>query len=295
MQTLGARFAHGLVTSQTAADLGCRSLRHARGRLPVPRHGGDGAGRSRGARPHSAPRGARAFRAADLARRRAANRRRRSRAVARRPHARRRADDEAIENAMLVHAAFGGSTNLLIHIPAIAHAAGLRRPTVDDWRRVNASVPRLVDALPNGPEQPPDGARLPRGRRPRGDAAPASARVCSTWMRGPSTGARWDEVLDEWEASERRAAASRPSARALDGVDPEDVISPARARAREKGMTVHGAASPAGTSRPGGSVIKSTAIDPRSARRGRHLPADRAGACVHERERRDRGDQGDAG
>ena len=59
--------------------------------------------------------------------------------------------DEAIENAMLVHAAFGGSTNLLIHIPAIAHAAGLRRPTVDDWRRVNASVPRLVDALPNGP------------------------------------------------------------------------------------------------------------------------------------------------
>ena len=26
---------------------------------------------------------------------------------------------------MLVHAAFGGSTNLLLHIPAIAHAAGL--------------------------------------------------------------------------------------------------------------------------------------------------------------------------
>ena len=31
---------------------------------------------------------------------------------------------DAIENAMLVHAAFGGSTNLLLHIPAIAHAAG---------------------------------------------------------------------------------------------------------------------------------------------------------------------------
>src|SRR5437870_12175380 len=38
----------------------------------------------------------------------------------------------ALENAMLVHAAFGGSTNLLLHIPAIAHAAGLRPPTVDD-------------------------------------------------------------------------------------------------------------------------------------------------------------------
>jgi len=36
----------------------------------------------------------------------------------------------ALENAMLLHAAFGGSTNLLLHIPAIAHAAGLRPPTV---------------------------------------------------------------------------------------------------------------------------------------------------------------------
>src|SRR5258708_19370726 len=52
---------------------------------------------------------------------------------------------------MRVHAALGGSTNLVIHIPAIAHAAGLRRPTVDDWIAVNRRVPRLVDALPNGP------------------------------------------------------------------------------------------------------------------------------------------------
>src|SRR5687767_6837719 len=54
----------------------------------------------------------------------------------------------AIENAMLVHAAFGGSTNLLLHIPAIAHAAGLKPPTVEDWIRVNRATPRLVDALP---------------------------------------------------------------------------------------------------------------------------------------------------
>ena len=63
--------------------------------------------------------------------------------------------DGAVENAMLVHAAFGGSTNLLLHIPAIAHAAGLRRPTVDDWLAVNRAVPRLVDALPNGPRNHP--------------------------------------------------------------------------------------------------------------------------------------------
>ena len=56
---------------------------------------------------------------------------------------------------MLVHAAFGGSTNLLLHIPAIAHAAGLQPPTVDDWIRVNRATPRLVDALPNGPRDHP--------------------------------------------------------------------------------------------------------------------------------------------
>ena len=53
--------------------------------------------------------------------------------------------DEAIRNAMVVHAAFGGSTNLLLHIPAIAYAAGLKRPTVADWTEVNRLVPRIVD------------------------------------------------------------------------------------------------------------------------------------------------------
>src|SRR5208283_1508897 len=59
--------------------------------------------------------------------------------------------DASIQNAMVVHAAFGGSTNLLLHIPAIARAAGLKLPTVDDWISVNRRVPRLVSVLPNGP------------------------------------------------------------------------------------------------------------------------------------------------
>src|SRR5262249_31380211 len=49
-----------------------------------------------------------------------------------------------IKNAMVLHAALGGSTNLLLHIPAIAFAAGLKRPTVEDWISVNRRVPRLV-------------------------------------------------------------------------------------------------------------------------------------------------------
>src|SRR5205807_7845793 len=59
--------------------------------------------------------------------------------------------DAAVRNAMIVHAAFGGSTNLVLHIPAIAYSAGLRRPAVEDWSAINRRVPRLVDALPNGP------------------------------------------------------------------------------------------------------------------------------------------------
>src|ERR1700729_1825737 len=57
----------------------------------------------------------------------------------------------SVNNAMVVHAAFGGSTNLLLHLPAIAHAAKLPRPTSSDWAHINRQVPRIVDALPNGP------------------------------------------------------------------------------------------------------------------------------------------------
>ena len=44
---------------------------------------------------------------------------------------------------MVTHAAFGGSTNLLLHIPAIAHAAKLPRPTVEDWRKSIVKLPAL--------------------------------------------------------------------------------------------------------------------------------------------------------
>src|SRR5205814_21826 len=63
--------------------------------------------------------------------------------------------DASIRNAMVVHAAFGGSTNLLLHIPAVAHAAKLTRPTVKDWLEINRKTPRLVSVLPNGPVHHP--------------------------------------------------------------------------------------------------------------------------------------------
>jgi putative YjhG/YagF family dehydratase len=167
---------------------------------------------------------------------------------------------EAVENAMLVHAAFGGSTNLLIHVPAIAHAAGLPRPTVGDWRRVNAAVPRLVDALPNGPHHHPTVRVFLAGGVPE---VMLHLRDLGLLHAGARTvdGRTWDEVLDEWRESERRRRL-RERLREVDGVDPDDVISPP-ARAREKGMTST-VCFPEGNLAPGGSVIKSTAIDPRA-------------------------------
>src|SRR4029078_7435931 len=70
-------------------------------------------------------------------------------------HTRHVLTDAAVKNAMAVFASFGGSPNLLRHTPAVAFHAGLRRPTVDDWTEINRKVPRLVDALPNGPVRHP--------------------------------------------------------------------------------------------------------------------------------------------
>jgi len=74
------------------------------------------------------------------------------------------------------------------------------------------------------------------------------------------TGRSWDDLLDEWAESERRHAL-RARLHEMDGVDPDDVVCPP-AGARAKGMTST-VCFPLGNLAPGGSVIKSTAIDPR--------------------------------
>ncbi len=164
----------------------------------------------------------------------------------------------AIENAMLVHAAFGGSTNLLLHIPAIAHAAGLTRPTVQDWIRVNRSTPRLVDALPNGPRGHPTVQVFMAGGVPEVMLHLRRMGLLHTDVI-TATGDTLDATLDWWEQSERRTAAR---ARLASGaaVSPDDVVmSPDAARRAGLTSTV---VFPVGNLAPEGSVIKATAIDP---------------------------------
>src|SRR4051794_21484627 len=141
VQTIGARFAHGQISLQEAADLGCRACASPGGgcqflgTAATAQVVGEALGLSL---PHAAlaPSGQPLW--LDMARRS-------GKAVAnlstRGLTTRHILTDAAIHNAMMVHAAFGGSTNLLLHIPAIAYSAGLRRPTVEDWIAVNRRVP----------------------------------------------------------------------------------------------------------------------------------------------------------
>jgi xylonate dehydratase len=143
----------------------------------------------------------------------------------------------AIDNAMILHAAFGGSTNLLLHIPAVAHAAGLRRPTVAEWTHVNRSIPRLVDALPNGPRNHPTVQVFLAGGVPEVMLHLRRAGLLNTDALTAS-GETLDSMLDWWEQSERRVR-FRSLLRELDGVDADDVIlSPDSARSRGLTSTV---------------------------------------------------------
>ncbi len=258
VQTIGARFAHGLIDLDYAAAMGCKACGSSGG-------GCQFLGTAATAQvvaealglclPHSAlaPSGEAVW--LDTARRSALA------LLALKARELRLSDilsPAALENAMLLHSAFGGSTNLLLHIPAIAHAAGLKTPSVEDWIRVNRSSPRLVDALPNGPRNHPTVQVYMAGAVPE-----VMLRLREMGLLNGDaltvTGDKLDTALDWWRESERRRFA-RERLRSSDGIDADDVImSPDEARRRGLTSTV---VFPVGNIAPQGSVIKATAIDP---------------------------------
>jgi putative YjhG/YagF family dehydratase len=258
VQSIGARFAHGEITRDYAAEMGCRACAtpgggcQFLGTAATAQVVGEALGLTL---PHSAlaPSGQLIW--LDMARRSA-------RAMIRLERARITTrdiiTDESLHNAMMIHAAFGGSTNLLLHIPAIAHAAGLKRPMVEDWIAVNREVPRLVDVLPNSADEHPTIRAFLAGGVPEvmlhlRDMGLIHESVMT--VSGESLG----RVLDWWQDSERRQAV-RNRLQKVDGVDPDDIIMDAD-RARRKGLTST-VTFPTGNLAPEGSVIKSTAIDP---------------------------------
>jgi putative YjhG/YagF family dehydratase len=258
IQTIGARFAHGQITIEQASELGCRACGSPGGgcqflgTAATAQVVGEALGLSLG---HSAlaPSGHPIW--LDMARRSA-------RALmameAGGVTTKNILTDASLHNAMVTHAAFGGSTNLILHLPAIAHAAGLRRPTAEDWARVNRTVPRIVDALPNGPRHHPTIQVFLAGGVPEAMLHLRRAGLLEAKALTVS-GVTLGDVLDQWESSERRAKL-RAVLRERDGVDPDDVImAPEEASRRGLTSTV---CFPHGNLAPEGSVIKSTSIDP---------------------------------
>jgi putative YjhG/YagF family dehydratase len=222
VQSIGARFAHGELSLEEASDLGCRACGSPGGgcqflgTAATSQVIGEALGLSL---PHSAlaPSGQPVW--LDMARRSA-------RAMvslqARGLATRDIVTDAAVRNAMVIHAAFGGSTNLLLHLPAVAHAAGLRRPTVEEWSDINRRVPRLVDALPNGPRNHPTVRVFLAGGVPEVMLHLRRAGLLELDVLTVS-GDTLGRVLDWWEGSERRRVL-RERLRAGDGVDPDNVI-----------------------------------------------------------------------
>ena len=258
VQTIGARFAHHQISLQEAADLGCRAC-------ATPGGGCQFLGTAATAQvvaealgltlPHAAlaPSGHPIWK--DAARRSAlAVLHLESRGI----HTRHIVTDAALRNAMVVHAAFGGSTNVIIHLAAVAYHAGLKRPTADDWAAVNKTVPRLVDALPNGPRNHPTVQVFLAGAVPEVMLHLRDAgllELSALTVTGETLGAS----LDWWEHSERRKSL-RNLLETRDGVHPSDVVmGPDEARKRGLTATV---CFPVGNLAPEGSIIKSTSIDP---------------------------------
>src|SRR5262245_42480439 len=258
VQTIGARYVHQEITIGQAADAGCHACASPGGgcqflgTAATSQVIGEALGLSL---PHSAlaPSGQPIW--LDMARRSA-------RALVNMASRGVKTPDilteAAFKNALAVFAAFGGSTNLLLHTPAIAFHAGIKRPTIEDWTYFNRRVPRLVDALPNGPVSHPTIRVFLAGGVPEVmlhlrelgllelDALTAS---------GETVG----KVLEWWPKSGRRTRL-RELLKTRVNVDPDTVImSPESARLRGLTSTV---TFPRGNLAPDGAVIKSTAIDP---------------------------------
>jgi xylonate dehydratase len=257
IQSIGARFAHGMISLDYAAEMSCRVCGSSGGgcqflgTAATSQVVAEALGM---ALPHSAltPSGEPVW--LDMARRSALT------LVRLKQNGKTLADiltPDALENAMVLHAAFGGSTNLLLHLPAIAHAAGLPRPEINDWIRVNRATPRLVDVLPNGPRGYPTVDVFMAGGVPE---AMLHLRKMGLLKLNVLTvsGETLNDVLDWWESSQRRAIA-RQTLRET-GVDPDMVIFSPDA-ARRAGLTST-LVFPLGNLAPQGSVVKATSIDP---------------------------------
>ncbi|MDX6225771.1 MAG: dihydroxy-acid dehydratase [Frankiales bacterium] len=154
---------------------------------------------------------------------------------------------DALENAIVVHAAVGGSTNFLLHLPAVAAELGLGID-LDRLQQLNDEVPFLVDTRPTG-NYPANLFWHAGGvRRVMREVAPHLHldALCAT-------GRSWGEELEAWAPSEEV-----PKELAVLGLTWGDIIRPASDPVASQGAI----AVLRGNLAPRGSVVKRTAVLP---------------------------------
>ncbi len=157
---------------------------------------------------------------------------------------------ESFFNAIKIHAAVSGSTNALLHLPAIARLAGLR-VTMADFDRLHRDIPVLCSLQLSG--------RWPNQFLWLAGGVPALMRRLRDHLHLDCltvTGRTWGENLEELEAMEyfhRPGAYLQPY-----GLVPDDVIQPLDQPVTPNG----GLAALFGNLAPGGAAIKFSAADP---------------------------------
>lgn len=141
---------------------------------------------------------------------------------------------ESLENALRLGAAIGGSTNMALHFPAIAHEGGIAF-TIDDIDRIGRGTPHIALVYPNGPHNVPEFFEA-------GGVLPVMKHLLPM-LNGKAltcTGRTWEEVLEKVPPAENA------------------VIHPLSAPFHSEGSL----AVVRGTLAPDGGITKPTAIDP---------------------------------
>ncbi|MDA8087546.1 MAG: dihydroxy-acid dehydratase [Nitrospiraceae bacterium] len=144
---------------------------------------------------------------------------------------------ESLDNAIVVDLALGGSTNTCLHLPAIAHEAGVEM-TLESFDRLSRKTPHIADMLPGGAHYLED----------------------LHWAGGiPAVMKRLKGLLsDRITVSGKKVFDIIEAAEVLD----EEVIRPAgRPYHKEGGIAVL-----TGNIAPGGAVVKQSAVSPKMMR-----------------------------
>ena len=196
--------------------------------------------------------------------------------------------EDSLHNAMVVHAAFGGSTNLILHFPRSLTPPDFAGQRSTTGRASTGRCRASSTALPNGPRNHPTVQVFLAGGVP--EVMLHLRRAGLLKGNAPTvSGETLESMLDWWEQSERRATLRR-RLEERDGVNPDDIIMDPDG-ARHRGLNCHGQVSQSAILRPEGSVIKSTSIDPVGGRRRWRVSQNRSRSNFYERTGGDRRNQ----